>query len=155
MSDEPVIEKLDTKKLDKIIKALKKGKLTNVKIGIFGANTRPDGTSNASIGAIHEFGTDSIPQRSFLRTPIQDNLEKELEASGAFDKDTLNRVVTEGDMLAWFKKIAATAEKIVAEGFATNGFGKWAGWSKGYTSKSGNILNDTGQLRDSITTVIK
>lgn len=146
---------LDTRKLDKIIRALKKSKSPSIKIGILGANMRSDGLSNAEVGAFHEFGTTKIPQRSFLRVPITDHLGKTLESKGAFDEAALKEIVRSGSILLWLKKVAATAEGIVAEAFATNGYGKWKPWKSGYTSKSGSILDDTGQLRNSITTQVK
>lgn len=62
-------DELDTKNLDKFIKALSK-RISNVKIGILGGGARDDGKTNAEIGAIHEFGTSTMPQRSFLRVQI-------------------------------------------------------------------------------------
>ena len=73
-----------------------------------------------------------------------------------FTQDELLEVVKEGTMLPWLKKLAVIGEKIVLEAFATGGDGKWPKWkTKGYKNNTGQILVDTTQLRDSITSDIK
>jgi phage gpG-like protein len=150
---------LQTKGLDQLIKALKSN-LPKARVGVLGAKAiRTNGnigSTNASVGAVHEFGLDGMAQRSFLRVPISDMLQKKMEAAGAFDKDVLNEVVKSGSVLPWVKKMAILAEQIVHEAFETGGFGKWPAWkTPGYTNDHGRILEDTGQLRDSITSEVK
>ncbi len=176
MSDEAF--KLNTKNLDGLLKAMKQN-MHRARVGILGGKTvrnqlpkqatwksvdatsgkKPkgkfEGGTNASIGALHEFGGAKMPQRSFLRVPIAEHLQKELESSGAFDKDTLIQVVKDGWFVPWLEKIAIIAEKIVGEAFDTGGFGKWPKWSQGYTNNTGQILVDTQQLRNSITSEVK
>lgn len=148
---------LNTKNLDNLMKALKEN-LSRARVGILGAKTtrKEPGETNAGIGALHEFGTSKLPVRSFLRVPIADNLQKKMEASGAFDKDVLKEVVQQATMIPWLKKIAVLAEGIVAEAFQTGGFGKWTAWrTPGYKNYNNRILDDTGQLKDSITSDVK
>ncbi len=150
---------MNTKGLDQLIKAFK-GDLPKARVGILGSKgARTDskiGSTNASIGAIHEFGTSTMPQRSFLRVPLAEHLQKKMESSGAFDKSVLAQVIKQGSVLEWMKKMAVLAESIVAEAFATKGFGKWPAWrTAGYTNKGNTLLVDTGQLRDSITSEVK
>lgn len=148
---------LNTKNLDGLIKALKEN-MSRARVGILGAKTnrKDPGATNAGIGAIHEFGSSKMPMRSFLRVPIADNLQKRLEDTGALDKDVLNDVVKQGTVVPWLKKIAVLAEGIVAEAFASRGFGKWPAWrTPGYKNRDNRILVDTGQLRDSITSEVK
>lgn len=171
---------LNTKQLDQFIKALKDN-MSRVRVGVLGdKNTRNNMTtsggkslnarsgkdakinfkkvnfsSNAAIGAIHEFGGAKMPQRSFLRVPISENLGKRMESSGAFDKDTLTNVIKEGSVIPWLKKIAVIAEAIVSDAFATGGFGKWPAWSAGYKNEGNRLLVDTGQLRDAVTSEVK
>lgn len=158
MSDEAYT--LNTKNLDKLLKALK-AKPPMAKIGIMGdkvARSKSGALSNADIGAKHEMGDPSqgLPQRSFLRIPLIDNLYKYLVASGAFDKKVLARVIKEGTLTPWVKVMAVTGEQIIGDGFMTGGFGKWAPWaSKSYENNTGMILVDTTQLRDSITSEVK
>lgn len=177
MSDEAF--DLNSKSLDGLLKVLK-GDMKRVRVGILGGKTTRndapvDGGSsinatkksgapktnfevstNAAVGAIHEFGTDKMPMRSFLRVPIAENLQKRLESSGAFGPDELARVVKETSFLPWLQRIGAVAERIVSDAFDTGGFGKWPKWkTKGYTSNTGQVLVDTQQLRNSITSDVK
>lgn len=158
MSDETV--EMKTKGLDQIIKALK-DRLPTARVGVLGAKTnrKTDGkamATNAGIGAVHEFGSSKMPQRSFLRVPIAEHLQKKMESSGAFDEDVLKEVVASGTIIPWIKKIAVLGEAIVAEGFATGGFGKWPAWkTPGYKNDDNRLLVDTRQLRDSISSDVK
>ena len=150
--------KLDTSGIDKLLRALKAPPPMG-RIGVLGtkdARKESEGPSNAEIGAKHEFGQEGMPVRSFLRVPLTDHLEKYLTARGAFDKATIKQVIKEGTVVPWVKKMMIVAEEIVKEGFATGGFGKWPAWrNKSYTSKTGMLLVDTTQLRDSITSEVK
>lgn len=176
MSDKTV--ELNVKGLEQLLKALK-AKPPKARVGILGATPRANApseithaqltakrtikqgakkqatTSNAEVGAAHEFGTEHLPQRSFLRVPIADRLTKEIESSGALDKDVLANVVKQGSVKPWLEKIVVLAEGIVAGAFASAGYGKWPSWKTGYSSKTGNILVDTQQLRNSITGEVK
>lgn len=155
---------INVKGLDQLLKALK-AEPPIARIGILGTSGHREAKpgeklapTNAEIGAAHEFGSPArgLPQRSFLRMPITDRLEKEMEASGALDKDTLASVIEKGSVLPWIKKVAVTAEGIVADAFASGGFGKWPAWkSSNYSNKAGQLLVDTQQLRNSITSEVK
>ena len=152
---------LNTKGLEKIIKALKQNR-AEIHVGVLKGGARAQkGKSkstidNAELGAIHEFGTSTIPARSFLRIPLAENLDKRLKSSGALDKETLKEVIQQGNVTPFLKKIAIVAEEIVSDAFATAGFGKWPAWKKsGYTNNAGMLLVDTGQLRNSITSEVK
>lgn len=141
--------------LEKLLKALKNSKPPKVKIGILGAKANRSGSelTNADIGAMHEFGTTSLPQRSFLRVPLADNLKKEMMGSGAFDKSTLIEVIKSGSFIPWLKKVAIMAEGIVADAFDSGGFGKWRP-SNMKGKKNEQTLVETQQLRNSITSEI-
>lgn len=146
---------LNIKGLEHLAKALKDHRVT-IRIGILGGgkNARNNGAmTNAEIGAQHEFGTSKLPQRSFLRIPISENLEKRIDASGALDADVLRQVVTQGSVVPWMKKIAAIAEGIVADAFDTGGFGKWKPSNMKY-KKNHQTLVETTQLRNSITSEV-
>ncbi len=139
--------------LEKLLKALK-GKPAVARIGILGKSpARDGGKSNAQIGAMHEFGTSSLPQRSFLRIPLSDNLGAALESSGAFDKDVLKDVLKLGTLTPWVKKMAIVAEGIVAEAFESGGFGKWPPSNMAH-KKNQMTLVETAQLRNSITSEV-
>jgi len=138
--------------LDHILLSLKKSPPV-VRIGILGGKNSRRGSqqTNAEIGARHEFGSDGMPIRSFLRMPLNDHLMDALVQSKAFDKEALNEVIAERSLVPWMKKLATLAEGVVLEAFASNGYGKWPSWkTPGYTSRTGQILVDTQQLRNSI-----
>lgn len=156
--------KLDTKNLDGILKALK-GNMVRARIGVLGGNSMRNNVSssgkinvktNATIGSYHEFGVPGkLPMRSFLRVPISEHLQSELESKGAFTDKEMKRVIGEGSVIPWLERIAVVAYGIVMEAFDTGGFGKWPKWSQGYSNNTGQILVDTQQLRNSITTEVK
>lgn len=146
---------LDIKNLEQLLKALK-GKIPIARVGILGdKNPRTGGgAGNATIGAAHEFGTSTLPERSFLRVPISDQLSKRLESSGAFDKDVLAEVIKLGNITPWLKKVAVLAEGIVADAFDSGGFGKWPP-SDMRRKQNQQTLIETQQLRNSITSEVK
>lgn len=155
--------------LDKLIKACKERPPT-IRIGILGGSDsretqvqqkdgsfKTDVSSNATIGAAHEFGTSRLPMRSFLRMPLMDKLGKELDKqSEAFGKQALKDVIASGKWTLLFNRIAKLGVAVILDAFASNGFGKWAPWkTKGYSNNTGNILVDSQQLRNSITSDVK
>lgn len=156
MSDDGDTIDIQTKGLDQLLKALKV-KPPVGRIGILGdKDARSSGGSNASIGMMHEYGISPMPQRSFLRQPLNDNLDKAIESEGAIDEDVLKEVIKNGSVIPWLQKIMIIAEKIVLGAFDSNGYGKWQAWkTPGYTNNTGMILVDSQQLRNSITTDVK
>lgn len=151
MSDDTV--SFDKRALDKFLKSLK-GRLPSVQVGILGDKDARTGkaASNATIGAAHEFGTGKLPQRSFLRVPIAQNLSSYLTKYNAFDKDNLKKVIDEGKLNSWMAQVGFVAEQIVADAFNSGGFGEWPPWiTPNYQNNTGMLLVDTQQLRNSIT----
>lgn len=144
---------MSTKGLDSILKMLKSKAI--IRVGILGnKDGRSDGLSNSEIGMFHEFGTTTTPKRSFLREPIMDNLDKKLKSAELLDPNTLKLIMKKESPIDILTKIGIIAEGIVAEGFDTGGYGKWAQWKAGYQNNTGNILVDTTQLRGSITSQV-
>ncbi len=145
-------DELNLKALDKFIKSLK-GDLPVARVGILGdKNARSgQGKTNAEIGYKHEFGADGMPIRSFLRVPISEHMQEYLDKAGAFNKDAIAKLITTGNITLWVKKIGVIGEQIVADAFGSNGFGKWRPWKGNYSSRTGQILVDSQQLRNSIT----
>lgn len=146
---------VDTKELDKIIRLFGM-KMPITRVGIIGNNTRKGtGPSNADIGAAHEFGSTKVPKRSWLLMPLTSKLQGEVEKSKDLDESSLKEAVKEGSLVRWFKTLGILGEKIIQEAFRTGGFGKWKQWSKGYSNRTGQILVDTQQLRNSVTSDVK
>lgn len=146
--------KLDTKKLDALVKAFK-GKIPKARVGVLSSKASrsgKDANNNASIGAIHEFGI-GMPQRSFLRIPIADNLMKYLERSGAFKKTAVSEVIKTKQLGTFMAKIGVVAETVVLDAFASGGFGKWKPSQMRY-KKVKQTLVETQQLRNSISSEV-
>ncbi len=157
MSDEAV--EFDAKGLDSLIRALDRP--PTIRVGILGGNknTRSSKSiketqTNAEIGAIHEFGGEKTPQRSFLRVPIAEKLQEYLELSRAFDDSIARKVLAEGTIVQWLKKVAIIAEQIVADAFDSRGFGRWKPSNMAH-KKNHQTLVETQQLRNSITSEVK
>lgn len=138
--------------LKALIKAFS-GKLPQARVGILGDHSarKAGEENNATIGLKHEFGADKMPQRSFLRIPLIDNMQKALDNSGGISEETLKKVIASSSVVPIINVIAINAENVVYAGFDTEGFGKWVAWSPGYKSATGKILQDTRQLKWSIT----
>jgi phage gpG-like protein len=151
---------LDTSGLDQLEKAFRDqmNRPMKIRIGIMGDHSARSGggRTNAEIGASHEFGAPArnLPARSFLRVPLMDNLHKEIEKAGLFTKAAQNEVVKTGTVKPWLAKVQAVAQGIVKGAFTTGGYGKWKSWKGSYKSLTGEILVNTTQLRDSITSEI-
>lgn len=114
-----------------------------------------DSLTLVEIGAIHEFGAPNanIPQRSFLRVPLQANagkifktIEKDLKIKNMNPKQALGR-------------LGAAGQAVVLESFKTQNDGAWQDLKsstknqrkKGKGTGDDKPLVDTGQLRRSIT----
>lgn len=139
------------KNLQKLLKDLKTKKYVDV--GILQAGSYPNGTSIAYVGATHEFGTSKagrsrnvvIPERSFLRMPLNTQQEKIAKNIKKKSKGLdVNKVL---DLLG------QSAVAVILEAFETNGFGTWAPLSDSTIAKRGasaQILQDTALLKKSI-----
>lgn len=142
---------INTKNLDRLAKAFKQ--MPKTRVGIMGdTDARGDGLSNATIGAIHEFGH-GVPQRSFLRQPLIDGLNDAIEEG--VDTVEVEEIIESGTLVPFFKKLGIIAETVVNNAFNTGGNGKWPKWiTPGYKNNTGMLLVDTQQLQDSITSVV-
>lgn len=155
-------DEINVEGLEKLAKALKK-KPPVGRLGVLhGTNTRKTGgkgknqAGNATIAAAHEYGTRWLPQRSFLRVPLIEFLSSYMEKSGLFTDKETKEVLKSGSLLPWLKVVATIAERLVKESFATSGFGKWVPWKNPrYQNNTGQLLMDTRQLRDAITSEVK
>lgn len=148
---------LDTRKLDKLLRALTENP-KRARVGVLGANNvRAESESektNAQIGLDHEFGLNGQTKRSWLRAPIIENFAQEAKKAGAFDEETFKKVLASGTLDPWLAKFGLLAEAIVAEAFATGGFGKWKPSNMKF-KKNHQTLVETGQLRTSIISEVK
>lgn len=112
--------------------------------------TYGSGQSVIDAGAAHEFGTNDLPERSFLRAPftlkkseINRLIAKQVESvgSGAIDANQALNL------------IGIAARNISVKAFETAGYGTWPDIKEATKAakKSSGILIDTGELRGAIT----
>lgn len=97
-----------------------------LKVGIMGAKTNrkgTQGTTNAEIGAKHEFGSyiNNIPRRSFLRMPLHSRANAIINETG---KDALP-LVASGNILQVIKNLGVSCVGQIHDAFKTRGFGTW------------------------------
>lgn len=112
-----------------------------------------DGMTIMRVGAIHEYGAGSIPQRSFLRVPfatkrkeINSTIAKQFEAVANGQKVDIG-----------LGRIGVIAANISKGAFTSLGYGEWeeiTGQTKARKGSSQTLI-DTGILRSSITWVIR
>jgi hypothetical protein len=151
--------KFDDSGIRNLIKALESPHV--LRVGIFGGahnkESGKDSLSNADIGMLAEFGTESIggkskrPARSWLRDPIIKNMTKMVtEAKAKFEQSA-----KDGNSIAFLKYLGTRAEAYIKMAFEQGGPG-WPANSPAtlaYKKRMGygtrpNIA--TGQLMDSI-----
>ena len=140
--------------LQESIKRISEAKSKAVVVGLpkekVGSRVYGDGMTVIDIGAIHEFGTATIPRRSFLRDPFSIR-EDELAAAIAAE---FSQVIEQGKPVTQaLGVIGVQAQSISQEAFTTRGFGAWPDISPETKQRkgSGQTLIDTGLLRQSIT----
>lgn len=150
---------INLKGLDGLLFVLKE-KAPIGQLGILGEKDPRSGKgkSNATVGAAHEFGNPArnLPRRSFLRMPLIEHFSEYLDASGLLNLDTLKAVIRDRSLVPWVKKCLIVGEEVVSDAFNTGGFGTWKKWKDpAYENNANQILVDTTQLRDSITSRVK
>jgi phage gpG-like protein len=147
---------INNKNLLKLIKALGITRVPVARVGVLGDKNARSGAanSNATVGARHEFGSETMPKRSFLRMPLTNEFNKMMKKSRAFGKDALASVVRLGSIVPWMEKIGIIGVSTVLEAFNTGGFGQWKP-SDMKRKKVHMTLVETQQLRESITSDVK
>lgn len=108
------------------------------------------GVSVIDVGASHEFGTEDLEERSFLRSPFtlkKSEISRAIQAqvaaigSGRRDADTALNL------------IGIAARNISVKAFETGGYGTWPDIKEATKKAKGSsaILIDKGELRGDIT----
>ncbi|MEA3330610.1 MAG: hypothetical protein U9Q29_02830 [Campylobacterota bacterium] len=132
--------------VDKLKKAITSGK---VKVGLpkGKAETYESGETTIEVGATHEFGEGNIPERSFIRVPVQHNKEKYIALAAKQAKLIFNGKQTVEDALGILGLFMSDKMK------ASFGNNDWSPNSQQTIASKGSSspLIDTGQLRQSIT----
>jgi len=160
MSDEETYFNING--LEELAKQLSSKNCT-AKLGILGSKNarKPEPgekniPTNAEIGAAHEFGG-KLPARSFLRMPISQYLNKQIEKPGFFNQKDIDTAIRKKSLRNMVEKIAVAGLAIVLEAFDTGGFGTWAQLSEARIKQRAKLNQGTQilvvpsshQLRDS------
>lgn len=130
------------------IKKITRNKDGYVDVGIIDAGTHVDSDLTvASIGFIHEFGSITVPERSFIRSTMKENKKQIIKMQESFMRKIVFGEMTKEKALGLIGAFLAgkISEKIVAIKTPPNTPETIA--KKG----SSNPLIDTGQLKNSIT----
>lgn len=124
-----------------------------VQVGLFQETASRSGTrfgDNPSLGFIHEFGDPdlNIPERSWLRIPLMTHLGTQIKAKAA---SWLYILRTQGAKRT-AAVLGALAVDIIAEGFATGGWGVWPQLHKETIRRkhSSRILIESSQMRKGV-----
>lgn len=146
------------KKLQQYAKALQEAQSKVVAVGLpmgkVGSKVYDDGETVISVGAQHEYGTNKVPQRSFLRLPFSVKNAEILTMT----QRQFNQVFEKGRSVdKALGVLGITATNISKGAFTTRGYGQWMDISQRTKDKKGStqVLIDTGILRGSITFVIR
>lgn len=118
-----------------------------LRVGVIGEGTYPDGTSVLDIANFQEFGTETIPSRSFIRAWYDENAEKNQRRVSAGVK----RVVA--GVMSWFDMWSTLGMACVGEIQQRISSNIPPPLSPKTIKRKGSsvALIDTGQLRQSIT----
>lgn len=136
---------------------LKKAVASHVAVGLpaekIGGKVYGGGATVAMIGAVHEYGYEDIPERSFLRVPFamkKDELDSFI--GNQFAKVLEGRSADKALNLVGLK-----ASEISKEAFKTAGFGTWPALKPETIAAKGSsaILMDTRVLNNSITWAVR
>lgn len=106
------------------------------------------------VGIWHEYGTQFVPMRSFLRAPF---LTKEADIRKTIDGQ-FHLVLEKGlDIEVALGRVGLAARNISVGAFKTQGYGEWPDIKQSTKDAKGSsgILIDTGLLRNSITWVVE
>lgn len=153
MAANKIVKNLDGKALKEVLKRMEYINKHSVYIGVpSDGSGRKDGESNAVIAATHEFGSKHHPERSFLRSTLNENgkkyaeieareLAKSLKPSGPQPEKVLNQL---GLM------VSSDVKKRILDG-------DFAPLKRATVKRKGSSkpLTDTGAMMQSITWRVK
>ena len=117
-------------------------------------NGKSSGVTNADVGAAHEFGTERLPVRSWLRVPLNTYFYRNMRSAGAFSPAKLKELFATKSFSTWLAKAGAVGVATVNEAFNSEGNGTWPP-SDMSRKTNHQTLVETHQLRDSVTYEVK
>lgn len=144
--------------------AMQRAKQAVVKVGLPEGEAatskayKSDGQKTAptvlDVGIWHEYGTQFVPMRSFLRGPFESERSQLDRGIGAQLK-----MVVDGDLdvETALGRVGLIAVNISKKAFTTQGYGEWPDIKQSTkdTKGSSQVLIDTGILRNAITWVVE
>lgn len=149
---------------EKQMAAMERAKNAVVKVGLPESETatskayKADGDKSAptvlEVGIWHEYGTEHVPMRSFLRAPF---IEKQADLKKIIDGQ-FKLVLEKGlDVEIGLGRVGLAARNISVGAFKTQGYGAWPDITDATKKAKGSsgILIDTGLLWNSITWVVE
>jgi len=144
--------------------AMKRAKEAVIKVGLpagesatsaaYTSDGQKPGPYVLDVGIWHEYGTQHVDMRSFLRGPFE---AKKSEISKAIDTQ-FKLVLDSGlDIEVALGRVGLTAVNISRGAFTTKGYGEWPDIKQATKDAKGSdqVLIDTGILRNAITWVIE
>lgn len=143
--------------MDDYLKQLEQAVKTSVKVGLpsdkVGQKIYGGGATIMQIGAQHEYGTEKMPSRSFLRMPFDLKRDEINNYIGLQFKAVLEDRRSANDAM---ELIGVMTMNISRGAFRTNGYGQWAPLAEGtkfIKAEAGKTtpLVWSGILRNSIT----
>lgn len=122
--------------------------------GVYATDSGKPGPTVLEVGIWHEYGTQHIPMRSFLRGPFE---QKQAEISKAIDIQFKLVLDDALDIEAALGRVGLTAVNISRGAFKTRGYGVWLDIKQATKTAKGSdqVLIDTGTLRNAITWVVE
>ncbi len=157
----------DLKGIENLKENIAKMANLQARIGLFGGNYPGTSESIASVGKLHEFGSQQertftykgmpvkisgVPARSWLRVPIKTKFNKIIMGK-KFMRAYITTALADGKPEKPLQLVALNAWDTVQEAFATRGFGQWKpNMNKEYIQLKGSTtpLIDTGLLKNSV-----
>ena len=125
------------------------------KVGILGGDYPVEGNEKpktiAYVGTIQEFGsvTKNIPERSFIRYPLQTHLNERIKEARSIKLSALNPTVPRPVV---YGLLGELGKEIILKAFETSGDGNWKANAPSTIKRKGSSqpLIDTGRLMKSI-----
>ena len=142
-----IIKDFDGKFLDRLKAALTGKRERIVNVGFPASAKEPDGASTAMIAAVHEYGNEHVPERSFMRTSLQKNRGR----YSALNEQNLKKVLNGGMSVdAALGQLGLMASSDIKEQIKN---GSYAPLKQATIKRKGSSkpLIDTGQMRQSVT----
>ena len=150
--------------VERQIAAMQQAKTMSVKVGLPAGETATsraytnDGAGPAptvlEVGIAHEYGTQYVPMRSFLRGPFA---SKAADLAAVIETQ-FGLVLEQGlSVDTALGRVGLAARNISVGAFRTDGYGEWPDITQATKDEKGSsgILIDTGILRNAITWVVE